>query len=652
VRDGSIDRPRGLRLLPRLAIAAAVATLVVIPAPGVADSSPTTAATAAVRSAASPMDLSILPSDRRTTWKPGLPGGVPPVTTIHTTIDATTLGNGITDATAAINDAIQAAGRVATPNNPRVVYLPAGVYRITNTVVVDRSYVVLRGAGKRKTIIRMTGGQGALVVGRLRAYTGAVSVAGSVPKGAVAITVVDAHKIQSGDVLQIDQLEDGDALGTRGWVWRFDSTWFMRGPRGYEDTTGPDSPSGYRAIGQQIEIASKSGNTLNLANTIHIAFAASQSPQVFHTATAREGQPGTRYSGIEDLTAQGGTNSMFAMLNAAYCWLRNVESDGSYPTFVGTHIPLFHCYRCEVRDSYVHHSSNYYPGGAAYGISIGGQSTDCLVENCIVYMLNKPILGRATGGGNVIGYNYVDEAILGSPTNPWQETAIDASHASFSHWDLYEGNLAPNIGTDSTHGNNGWIVFFRNWAFGRNTSGHTSGNLRAIGIDGWNRQHTSIGNVLLQPGMTTWRPSKAGGGSVLKLLRGAVRDSLIALGLWSPAAIPSPVRFSISSATLDNPAAYRIGTNCWDRNTALGPQYGRWDDGTALRLFHPHMDFDYATNSVFYNPENLEHTLPASLYLEGKPAFFGNLPWPWVDPLGTPRVHTLPAKARFEAGTP
>ncbi len=586
------------RRRPRLGTAA-VAAVLAIPAVGVAEASPRAAPTAGVRSSALTIDLSILPSDRRTTWKPGIPGGVPLVTTIHTTIDATTFGSGTTDATAAINSAIQAAGTAATAKNPRVVYLPAGVYRITDTLVVDRSYVVLRGAGKGRTIIRMTGaGRGALAVGRLRPYTGAVSVVGSVPKGAVGITVADARNIQPGDVLQIDQLEDGDALGTRGWVWRFDSAWFMRGPRGHEDTSGPDSPGGYRPIGEQIEIASKSGNVLTLANTVHIAFAASQSPQVFHTATAREGQPGTRYSGIEDLTAQGGTNSMFGMLNAAYCWLKNVESDGSYPTFRGAHVPLFHCYRCEVRDSYVHHSSNYYPGGDAYGISIEGQSTDCLVENCVVYMLNKPILGRATGGGNVIGYNYVDEAILASPTNEWQETAIDGGHTAFSHWDLYEGNLAPNVGTDSTHGNSGWIVFFRNWAFGRNTSGHTSGNLRAVGIDGWNRQHTSIGNVLLQPGVTSWRPPKREGGSVLKQLRGVVRDLLVALGLRSPAAISSPVQFSTTSATLDNPAAYRIGTNCWDRSTGLGPQYGRWDDGTALR------------------------------------------------------VHTLPAKARFDAGTP
>jgi hypothetical protein len=595
---------------------------------------------------------SILPADRRTRWKPGLPGGVPRVTTVYATVDAA-FGDGTKDATAAINGAIQAAGNGATAASPRVVYLPPGVYRITETIVIDHSYVVLRGAGKGKTIVRMAApNRGVLALGRLRAYGAAVDVVGSVPREAAQITVADARDIQAGDVVQIDQLEDGDARGTRGWVWRFDTEWFMRGPRGHEDTSGPDSPGGYRPIGEQVEVASRSGNVLALANVTHIAFPAAQRPQVFHTASAREGKPGVRYSGIEDLTAQGGTNGMFGMLNAAFCWLKNVESDGSHPTFAGRHVGLFHCYRCEVRDSYVHHSSDYHPGGNAYGISIEAQSSDCLVENNVVYMLNKPIVGRATGGGNVVAYNYVDEAVLGSPTGPWQETAIDAGHAAFSHGDLYEGNLAPNLGTDSTHGNNGGIVFFRNWAFGRNTSGHASGNLRAIGVDGWSREHTSIGNVLLQPGMAAWRQESAGNESLRRQLRIALRDLLSRLGLRPPPAISSPVQFSTTGATLDNPAAYRIGTNCWDRTTGQGPEYGRWDDGTALRLFYRHMDFDYASNAVYYDPANPVRTLPDSLYLEGKPAFFGALPWPWVNPVGVMKVETLPAKARFDAGRP
>ncbi|MCL2724700.1 MAG: hypothetical protein FWD69_09715 [Polyangiaceae bacterium] len=43
--------------------------------------------------------------------------------------------------------------------------------------------------------------------------------------------------------------------------------------------------------------------------------------------------------------------------------------------------------------------------------------------------------------------------------------------------------------------------------------------------------------------------------------------------------------------------------------------------------------------------------LPASCYLTSKPVFFGSNPWPWVDPT-TGTTHVLPAKARYDAGTP
>ena len=60
-------------------------------------------------------------------------------------------------------------------------------------------------------------------------------------------------------------------------------------------------------------------------------------------------------------------------------------------------------------------------------------------------------------------------------------------------------------------------------------------------------------------------------------------------------------------------------------------------------------NFDYVTNQVHW--DTTAQTIPASLYLTSKPAFFGSLPWPWVDPTGATKLHTLPAKARFE-GTP
>ena len=239
----------------------------------------------------------LLPEDRRTRWVAGVPGGVPRYEHVHSTIDAAVYGNGTTDATRAINEAIQAAGRAASSKSPQVVLLPAGQYRVTDMVVLDQSHVVLRGAGKRKTVIRMSSpGKRAVWIGRVfPPYPRVVDVVGGAARGARQITVADASGIEPGDVLQIDQLEDGDPRGTRGWVWRYDITWGMRGPRGQEDANGPDSPDGYRPIGQQVEVAARKGNQLELSLPLHMAYPVERRPQMFHTATAR---PACRASAI------------------------------------------------------------------------------------------------------------------------------------------------------------------------------------------------------------------------------------------------------------------------------------------------------------------------------------------------------------------
>ena len=173
-----------------------------------------------------------------------------------------------------------------------------------------------------------------------------------------------------------------------------------------------------------------------------------------------------KYAGIEDLYVTGGRNGMILMLNAAYSWIRNVESDGSPTTGrgqVGRHIGLESCYRCVVRDSHIHGATDVTQGGGAYGISVAAQSSDCLVENNVVYDLNKPVVTPASGGGNVIAYNYVDDAWTRVAPHV-QETTIDAGHGAFAHMDLYEGNWAAHIGTDAVWGNCGWMTFFRNYA--------------------------------------------------------------------------------------------------------------------------------------------------------------------------------------------
>jgi hypothetical protein len=62
-------------------------------------------------------------------------------------------------------------------------------------------------------------------------------------------------------------------------------------------------------------------------------------------------------------------------------------------------------------------------------------------------------------------------------------------------------------------------------------------------------------------------------------------------------------------------------------------------------------NYDYLTNSQHWHNTPAGFTIPNSLYLTSKPAFFGANSWPWVDPV-TGATATLPAKQRFDAGTP
>ena len=45
--------------------------------------------------------------------------------------------------------------------------------------------------------------------------------------------------------------------------------------------------------------------------------------------------------------------------------------------------------------------------------------------------------------------------------NDFARFGLAMEYAKTAHHDLFEGNLAPNIGSDSTHGNSGWQTFFR-----------------------------------------------------------------------------------------------------------------------------------------------------------------------------------------------
>jgi hypothetical protein len=86
----------------------------------------------------------------------------------------------------------------------------------------------------------------------------------------------------------------------------------------------------------------------------------------------------------------------------------------------------------------------------------------------------------------------------------------------------------------------------------------------------------------------------------------------------------------------------------------LGYDPERWGmvpDPQTLATVIRDGNYDFLTNSQRWHNTPGGFTIPNSMYLTSTPAFFGSNPWPWVDPT-TGTTYTLPAKARYDAGTP
>lgn len=560
-----------------------------------------------------------LPASRVAKWNPGVPGGIPTYTEISATIEASVHGNGSADARAAIQGALDAAGKAARDGTGRVVALSAGIFSISRELSVP-SRVVLRGAGPDSTRLVAIGNTHPLVVigpsllprpgdsnaNAPRQPTVSSEVTPSAEpglttdllatgaKGACSVQVANPAGFAAGQLVDIDETTDNVRS-----QWNLmkhppgaGRNWFCRENR---------------PIAQMLEVVAVLENIITFNTPLHIDFRTTQSAQL-----SRFNLAPVWFAGLEDLRVSSGRNGNIQLNLAACSWVKHVESDDSY----GSCVSFRQSYRCEVRDSYLHDSYYYNNGGAGYGLDVTFASSDNLIENNISIRFNKVINCRASGGGNVIAYNYMDDGAMNSePT--WIETGLQASHYPTPHFELFEGNYCFNMDGDFTEGNAIYITFFRNHSSGirRNTPrflSDTQSRRIAAAMKGhyW---YNFVGNVLGYPGMQPTPPT------------GWVYEG-------EPPWPDTPV------------TVWRIGY--WNQDSKTqDPEVG----ATIIR----DGNFDFVTSSVhWHQTPGFTGVLPDSLYLSAKPAFFGNNPWPWVDPLGPTKTFTLPAKARYEAGKP
>ncbi len=541
----------------------------------------------------------IIPSDRLTEWNPGLTavGGIPRRTVIHQTLNPS--GG---DDTPAIQEALD-----ACPENQVVLLGPGDFHISSEGLLMNRSGVTLRGSGPDQTRLLKNpeiNWYPVIVIGNRWAGGDLMGVShplaedGARGSRTIRLAAAPDPPLTAGELVLLDEETDPELT-----EWSPDSpaeddsrAWFCRMNR---------------PMSQVMEVASVYGTSVTFTTPLHIAFRTA-----FHAQLSRYGEdwmgtdprPATKLTGVEDLYLQKGSAGNIQLETCAYCWVKNVESSHTD----GSSIDLTSCFRCEIRDSYIHTSDNPNPGGGGYLLSLSRGSADNLVENNAFWNANKVMVMRSTGGGNVIGYNYFEDGWIEYQPS-WVESGANASHMTTPHYELFEGNQAFNFDGESTWGNSIFITVFRNHLTGKRRSIPPlqltdEGFPRAASLSHGHWWYTFEGNVL---GTETMDPAPY-----------------------------TAYAYETFFPWDDDPVGlWKLG---------VGQEWGPADPKVLSTVIR-HGNFDYVTREVKWDESIPDRGLPQSLYLSGRPGFFGDRPWPWVDPLSEVKLHGLPARERFDA---
>jgi hypothetical protein len=387
------------------------------------------------------------------------------------------------------------------------------------------------------------------------------------------------------------------------------SLWYNRGIRWGGAYLAPGGS--YAHLGQGFRVVAKRGAALTLDRPFYWSIAGNKAVVLRYTSF------GTGM-GLEDLCIRVLQGSQAAdtvvVSETANSWVKDVEIGNSSRNF----IVASHTLDCEFRGNYVHEPWNA-QGGSGYGFRMLGWNFNDLVEDNIAWSCRHSFVLDGINTGLVIAYNFSldpnDAANAPRPPSPGDYLYQDfLTHGSNPAFCLYEGNVGAKAYADYVHGSAGNLVYFRNHF--RLHEGHLRRYVlykgsETVDFDRWNCNMTVVGNILGYPAIQS--------------------DQLADHG--RPMVYEGNLR-----------AIYRLGFNADD--TAHVPSDNRPRE-TLLRTGN----YDYVNNAIVWDSAIPDHNLPESLYLRGKPAWFGSLPWPPVDP-GHPATAEayggiIPAMCRF-----
>jgi hypothetical protein len=284
--------------------------------------------------------------------------------------------------------------------------------------------------------------------------------------------------------------------------------------------------------------------------------------------------------------------------DAANCWLKNVETENGGVA----HVHIFWSFGCEIRDSFFHDgSAPVAGGGSGYGVLVEGFSTNVLVENNIFDQIQASMIWGYGIQGCVFGYNYVHLAnITGTTTLPLEIS----SHSAHPMMNLFEGNIVHKFSADNFHGSSSHLTMLRNWIKGEELGATQA--CWVVSLDVNQHYYNMIGNVLGESGFS---------------------------GIYQ----------SGSGRSFSNRYIWTLGYASSGASEVSDPGV----ETTLLR----HGNFDYITGKTQWDASITDQAIPNSLYLSQKPSWWSTGAWPSIGPDETPMVSTIPAEARYNAGS-
>ncbi len=529
----------------------------------------------------------LIPANRRITWQAGIPGGIPARSAIFANVTQSPYNaqaDGVADDTSAIQNALN-----ACPAD-QVVYMPAGTYKITQTIHL-KSNVTLRGAGSA-TKLKWMGSANFILEIRDNAYedgvfynTTAYNLTGGYTKGSNTVTT-SSNNWAVGDIIEIDQQADGNLVvagGTSG-----PATWCGR-------------DSGDRCMGQLVRIVTRSATSITFEPPLYTDYTANLVPQGIKVKGI------TQNAGFEDFAVDNVNNARDTMWWFAGfgCWLKNIDMKGSNRR----HLWMLHDMQCEIRGCTFHDGTGNFGPDRAYGIFLGNMITATLVEDNIFYNLHVPIAFEGGAAGNVISANFITKVKYSDPE--WAQPAI-VEHGPHPMMNLIEGNVVGSkIIGDMYWGSASHNTYFRNRVHIANPTGLNYGTW-LIDFYIWHKYENFVGNVLGTPGYETVYEKNC-----------------------------------TSYAYYQGKIIFKLGyANNSGSTAGADPQI----EATMIR----HGNFDTVNNGVTWDSSISVQQMPPSLTYSQKPAWMGAATWPAFGPdVASSMTNKVPAQLRYEAmGSP